>query len=350
MEQIKKFITCSIPITACNLRCHYCYITQMNLWKNKKTGFSYSAEHIGKSLTKKRLGGICMFNLCGDGETLLPQETVDIVYALLQEGHFVTIITNATLTKRIEQLIAFPEDFRERLLLKCSFQYFELKRLNLLGRFFGNIRKARAANISITLELVANDEMIPDIPEIKRLSVENLGAPCHVVIPRVNNDPALPVLTTLPEDEFLKTWSVFDSPLFDFKREIWGINRRKFFCYAGAWGGLLDMGTGDFYQCYHAPCLQNLFKDTNSPLCEIPIGHECKMAHCYNGHAFLSFGCIPDMGKTPGYDEMRNRICTDGTQWLSERMKKFCATKLYDSNKRWEKLHQRFFPPKIKND
>ena len=30
MEKIKRFIECLIPVTACNLRCSYCYVIQRN--------------------------------------------------------------------------------------------------------------------------------------------------------------------------------------------------------------------------------------------------------------------------------------------------------------------------------
>ena len=287
-------------------------------------------------------------NLCGGGETLIPAQVVDIVFELLKAGHFVTIISNGTLSQRFDQLIAFPEEYKERLMVKFSFQYLELKRLNLMNRFFDNIKRVRNSGISISVELVANDELISEIPTIKQICLKNLGALCHVVIPRVNNDPTLKILTKLSEKEFLDTWSSFDSPLFDFKRKIWSIPRKGEFCYAGAWSGALELENGNLYQCHCGALIQNLYEDIETPLNDLPVGTKCSLAHCYNGHAFLGFGDIPEMGITPTYAEFRDRVCKDGTHWLTPRIQAFFKTKLYDSNKKWSKL-KKFFYNKLGN-
>ena len=52
MEKIKRFFECLIPVTACNLKCNYCYVMQRNNRKNKMANLKYSPEQIGKSLTK----------------------------------------------------------------------------------------------------------------------------------------------------------------------------------------------------------------------------------------------------------------------------------------------------------
>ena len=53
-----------------------------------------------KALSKERLGGICLINFCGGGETLLPPEIVKYIRVLLEEGHYIMIVTNATVSKR----------------------------------------------------------------------------------------------------------------------------------------------------------------------------------------------------------------------------------------------------------
>ena len=67
MDKMKRFIDCSVNTFACNLKCHYCYVAQNYLFTQKVPKFKYSAELVGKALTKKRLGGICMFNICASG-------------------------------------------------------------------------------------------------------------------------------------------------------------------------------------------------------------------------------------------------------------------------------------------
>ena len=53
MEPIKKFFECLIPVTACNLKCSYCYVIQRNNRKNKLPEMKYSIQTIKKSLSKK---------------------------------------------------------------------------------------------------------------------------------------------------------------------------------------------------------------------------------------------------------------------------------------------------------
>ncbi len=59
MEKIKRFINCSVPVNTCTLRCHYCYITQTGKFSEKLPVLKYTAEHIGKALSRERMGGIC---------------------------------------------------------------------------------------------------------------------------------------------------------------------------------------------------------------------------------------------------------------------------------------------------
>ncbi|MDR2406911.1 MAG: radical SAM protein, partial [Bacteroidales bacterium] len=68
---IKRFINCNLPVTTCNLRCHYCYITQSGDFDKKPVRFNYSHECMAEALSVERLGGISYLNLCAEGETLL---------------------------------------------------------------------------------------------------------------------------------------------------------------------------------------------------------------------------------------------------------------------------------------
>lgn len=75
---MKRFVNIYVPVTTCNLKCEYCYITQSGLWKNKVPEFKYSSTTIQQALSKERLGGICHINICGGGETLIPKQ-IDIL-------------------------------------------------------------------------------------------------------------------------------------------------------------------------------------------------------------------------------------------------------------------------------
>lgn len=54
---VKRFFECLIPVTVCNLKCSYCYVIQRDYRNMKLAEFKYTPEHIGKCLTKERLGG-----------------------------------------------------------------------------------------------------------------------------------------------------------------------------------------------------------------------------------------------------------------------------------------------------
>lgn len=334
MDTIKRYIDCYVPVTGCTLRCNYCYITQHRLFDSKLPKFKYSPEHVRKALSRERLGGTCLINMCGGGETLLPPEVPAYAKALLEEGHYVMIVTNATVDKRFDEIAAFPPELTKRVFFKFSYHYLELKKKNLLERFFANIRKVRDAGCSFTLEATPSDEWIPYIDEMKKAAMDNVGAVCHITIARDERDPEkLPILTSLPRDEYEKTWKTFNSPLFDYKLTIFE-QKRKEFCYAGDWSFYLNLCTGIMTQCYSSHTCYNIFEDVSKPIPFKAIGKHCKEHHCYNGHSFIVLGDIPELD-APTYTELRNRTCTDGSEWLKPEMKHFMSTKLFQSNKEY---------------
>lgn len=334
MDSIKRFIDCHVPVTGCTLRCDYCYITQHRLFDAKLPKFNYSPEHVRKALSRERLGGTCLINLCGGGETLLPPEVLAYVKALLEEGHYVMIVTNATVDKRFDEIATFSQELTKRLFFKFSYHYLELKKRGLLERFFNNIKKVRDAGCSFTLEATPSDEWIPYIDEMKQAALDNVGAVCHITVARDERNPEkLPILTSLPREEYQKTWANFESELFNYKLSIFE-KKRKEFCYAGDWSFYLNLATGIMTQCYCSYYQQNIFENIEKPIKFRAIGNKCSEHHCYNGHAFLTLGNIPQLD-APTYAELRNRICTDGSEWLKPEMKHFMSTKLWQSNKEY---------------
>ena len=329
MDQIKKFIDCYIPTETCNLRCHYCYITQKRKFNNKLAKFEKSPQFIRRALSKERLGGVCLLNLCAGGETLLVEELLDIIYQLLEEGHYIMVVTNGTLTKRFEQIAKFPKDLLKHLFFKFSFHYLELIRINKLEEYFRNIELMKKSGWSFTVEIKPNDELIPYIEDIKKICMKKLGVLPHITIARDDAQPEVPVLSKYSYEEFKKIWSVFDSALFDFKTTIFS-KRRKEFCYAGDWMLYLNLVNGEVKQCYRGKVIQNIYEDLNSPIRPLAIGKCCPEPHCYNGHAFLTLGVIPELD-TPNYAEMRNRK-NGKEEWLQPEMKQFFSTKLNQSN------------------
>lgn len=331
MDKMKRFIDCGVGTFACNLRCHYCYVAQNFLFTQKVPEFKYSAEYIGNALSRKRLGGVCMFNICATGETLIPQQVVDYTRAILEQGHYVMIVTNGMLRKKFEEFARFPEEYRKRLFFKISYHYLELKRLNKFDLFFSNVELIKKMKASFTIEVTPSDELIPYIDEMKEISLKKFGALPHITVARDESNPDYPLLTSLSREEYIKTWGQFDSKMFDFKISVFG-QKRKEYCYAGNWTFTLNLITGMMKQCYQTNYFTNIYKNPHKPLAFVNIGHGCKAPHCHNAHAFLCFGAIPDL-ETPYYYELRNRVCNDGTEWLQPEMKAFMSCKLGEINR-----------------
>lgn len=327
---MKRFIDIHVPVTHCNLKCHYCYVPQTNMRDSKETPMLYSADYIGKALSVERLGGICHINMCGLGETLIPNGIVEITKEILKQGHYVMIVTNGTITKRFQEFAELPEEYRRRLGFKFSFHYLELKRLNKLERFFSNIDFIRKKNMSFSLEMTPCDELELYLEEIKRVCLENVGALCHLTIPRDMTKSGIIILSEHSFQEFYNIWKVFDSEMFDYKASLWEQKRIEF-CYAGEWSGLLNIGNGILTQCYGNCMKQNIMKNLDEPIKFIPIGHNCPMPHCYNSHSLLGLGCIPALAGN--YAKERDRIDQrNGSHWLTKEMYEFLTDGMNTEN------------------
>ena len=340
MDILKRFIDCYIATETCNLRCHYCYIAQHKKFNNKIVNFNHTPEEIAGALSQKRLGGSCLINFCAGGETLLSPDVLPVVKALLQEGHYVMIVTNGTVSKRFDELCEIiPGNLRKHLFFKFSFHYLELKRLNWMDRFFDNIKRMIEAGCSFTLEITPSDELIPYIDDVKKICMEKVGAYCHVTIARDDRTKGIVILSDKSFEEYKKIWEIFDSELFSYKSEIF-YQKRKEFCYAGDWSVYVNLSSGEVKQCYFGRVLDNIYKNIDKPLNFEAVGCNCKMAHCYNGHAYLAIGDIPELN-SPTYAELRNRVTKDGKEWLNPKMKFFMSQKLKDNNEEYSEAKKK---------
>ena len=328
-DRLKRYFDIFVPVTTCNLQCNYCYVTHHHLASAEVKPLNYSLSHIRKALSCERLGGTCLLNFCADGETLLAPYIVKLTRELLEEGHYVMLVTNGLVTKRIKELTEdIPVELRKHLILKISFHFMELKLKGLLDKYFANVSLIERSGISFTVELTPTDDEIPYIEEIKEVCVKNLGALCHLTVARDERKPGIPILSALSREEYIKVWGQFDSPLFDFKMRIFG-EPRKEFCYNGLWGGCISLETGSISQCYGLRPT-SIFDNPSAPIDFCPIGG-CEKAHCYNGHSWLTLGMIPEL-VTPAYVEMRDRVTVDGRHWVGEDMRKFLSQKLSENN------------------
>ncbi len=331
MDKIKKCILIGVPTSICNLRCRYCYISQkMENFAEKgvQANLQHTPEEWAIALSQERLGGPCYINICGGGETLLTKGIEKYIYALAKEGHYIEIVTNCTVTKVINEILSFEQEVLDRITFKCSFHYLQLKERNMLEIFTNNVKNIWAHNCSANIEITPDDELIPYIDEVKQYSMEHYGAFPHLTIARndLNNQE---YLTSLSMEEYDKTWSQFDSSFWRFKKEIFN-QYRKEYCYAGSWSLYLNLEDGRTKQCYCSNYSSNIFKDVNKPIDFVAIG-KCKEAHCYNGHALLTLGCIPNFTSVR-YGDIRDRIRPDGTHWIQPKMLSFLNTKLEESN------------------
>lgn len=332
MDKLKRYIDIHIPISTCNFKCHYCYVPRCGKYGSEKLHFNYSPTQICAALTKKRLGGKCLFTVCGMGETLIPHETIEIAEGLLKEGHYVTLVTNGSLTNRFDEIKnSFNSDIMKRLLFKFSLHWLELKRLNLLQTFADNVKKMRNAGASISVELTANDETEPYIPEIIEFTENEFGARCHISIPRDEETFEFKLQSKHNIDQFYNIWKVFDSDLLNFKYSIWGKKRNEY-CYAGEWSGLLNIQNGEWRSCYHSHLSENIIENPDKPIPFIPVGKHCAITHCFNGHSWLTLGDIP-LINSHTYADVRDRVCNDGDHWLNNEYQNFISQRLSDNNK-----------------
>ena len=341
MAKIKRYIDCYVPVTTCNLRCPYCYVTNHHLFEGPLPEFKYSPEYVRKALSKDRLGGTCLINFCADGETLLTPYLIDYVKELLIEGHFVMIVTNGILTNRIKEYASLPPELIKHLFFKFSYHYLEFRKRNLFEQFFNNVKMVRDAGCSFTLELTPSDEAISFIDDIKERALNELGALCHVTIARDEKDDSeLPMLTKLSKQEYVEKWGTFDSKLFDYKLSIFEVKRKEF-CYAGDWSFILNLLTGEMKQCYFSWYSQNIFENIDTPIKFKAIGSHCRAHHCYNGHSFIVLGDIPEL-PSPTYTEERNRVCVDGSEWLKPDVKELMSSRLKESNEEYPRIKRMF--------
>ena len=339
MDKIVKFFECLIPETVCNLRCSYCYVVQRSQNTQKIPQLDYPIERIKKALTSERLGGKCLFSICGAGETFVPDYLIDIVYVLLENGHYVNVTTNGTLTNKIHKLETIPYEWRCRLHISFSFHYLELKRTNRLDAFFDNINYVKGLGCSILVQVNLCDEYIPVIKEIQDICIDRVGAKPQLAATRkeYSLSKKIELMTENSDEEYVNNGKSFESPLFDFTMKNFNVKRKEF-CYAGAWAYTLNFKTGVLKRCYASCIHQNIFKDTEKPLINCAVGNRCGSLFCLNSSHFMSLGTIPTVD-TPTYADLRDRA---NANWMTPAFKSFVSKRLYDNNRQYGKLRKIF--------
>lgn len=336
-EKIHKILLINVPLSICNFRCHYCYLSQRDeSYQGVQPEMLYSPEQVGYALRQERLGGLAFCNICADGETLLLKNLDKYVKAIVQEGHYVEIVSNMTITSMIQKILSLDKELLKHIEFKCSFHFLELKKRNLLQTFADNINLVWESGCSANIEITPTDELIPYIDEIKEFSMKNFKAYPHFTIARNDKTKGIDYLTNTTPKEYIDTWKQFESDFFDFKTSIFGVKQENF-CYAGKWSAYINLATGNAKQCYCGFSLGNVFSNPDSPFPEMPVG-KCNLAHCYNGHALLSLGLIPENNISYKYGDIRDREKMDGTRFLQPDIKSFFNGQLIETNKEYSLL------------
>lgn len=336
MEPIKKFIECLLPVTACNLKCEYCYVMQEDRRKMCVPELDYDMDTIQYALRRERFfkkeeTGTCYVSICGAGETMMPDYIVELSRRILENGYYLNLTSNGTITKRYDEIVeTFPEEALKRMHFAFSLHYLELERLKLLDRFFCNVRKVRDAGCSIVVQLNMYDGYMDRIEEIKERCMKEVGAwPQIAVTRREDGFPVRSVTlhTNGSPERYIEAGQAFQSPLFDFTLKNFRV-RRKEFCYAGSWSYQLNLKTGLLKRCYCSCVVQNIFKNTETPIFDLPVGHACNSLYCNNSSHFISQGVIPSI-KGPTYAQLRDR---PEAHWYTSEMREALSHRLDEVN------------------
>lgn len=242
------------------------------------------------------------------------------------------ITTNGTITKKLQVIIDKAQPFIEHLHLSFSFHYLELKRLNLIGVFFKNIKMVRDAGASIMVQFNMCDEYMPYLEQMKELCIKYTGAMPQVAATRKEETglQKIELLTQYSEDEYKALGDGFESHLFDFTMKNFNVKRKEF-CYAGDWATILDLSTGIMRRCYSSYIYQNIFKNSKEKLRFLAMGKCCGSPFCMNASHFMSLGIIPEID-TPTYAQLRNR---SEANWYTDEMQAFLSSKLCESNEEY---------------
>lgn len=336
MDKLIKFIDLYWPVEYCNLSCKYCYIHQHRQDNKKRFVCSHSAHEIRKALSKKRLGGCCLLNICAGGETLVEDNIVPIVRELLEEGHYINIVTNGTIQRTLKMIMDFPENLRKRLLLKFSFHYDELKSRSLLEDYTLMVKKIREKGISVSIELPAYDAFLQEEHEIMEFCRNKFEVLPHVATLRDEAKAGFSLLSKYTFSELKARWGSWKSPLFEIRSEIME-KKYKGFCYAGEWTATINLESGQIKQCHYESVIDNLYENIDRPISWRVVGNRCHSEYCYACHVFLTLGNIPELNLKYKYSDTRDR---NGI-WLEPEMKEFMSQRLWENNEQYGWLAKR---------
>lgn len=320
-RKLKRVIFLQIPTNFCNMRCEYCYLIQKDdvLRYGERTRYPHRPEFLAAAMSRKRLGGMAYIDITTTGETLLYGDVVELTRLFLIEGHVVSITTNGTVSKVIDRLLELPDDLKERLFIRCSFHYLELKRLNMLDEFFENVRKIRNSAASVTVMMVASDVYLPYKEEIKSWFMSRLGALPQLDFVRESTKEDYTLDSDKNLDNYIKVWDDFQSKKFEHRKYYFGRHIHEF-CHAGNKCFLLNIFTGEVSPCPQMPAFTNAFTDISKEIELKSVGQKCPCEWCIYSIMWANFGAIDTPWHGQGYAETLNRIDAEGNSWIKPKL------------------------------
>ena len=244
----------------------------------------------------------------GSAETLLVEPVIPFIHGLLKYGHIVTVVTNATLTKRIKELLDIQSEYRKNLIVKASLHYLELKKRNLLKIFFDNVKYVVDAGASSYPFVTISEEYVPYLEEISEccqnfLEIFPQCSPCLEV---VDTDSILYHSRFEPEitgELKQRVENCFDTRILNEIIKNRNFNPQNFFCYAGMWGFGVDFATGQMSKCHNVPLDKNFYEGDRLELAE-PIACSCGIESCCLQYNFFAEGLLPDYDSGMMYGDM----------------------------------------------
>lgn len=331
MMKIQKYINVDLSGCGCNLKCSYCYLRQRDYCFDVDHELKYSIDTIKKACSIERIGGVALFAIVGDGETLMPDYIIDLIFAIIDEGHYVTVLTNGTISKKIQDIVnrLEVENKKDKFCFQFSLHYFELVKANLLDKFFDNIHYTQEHGISFVVKTVLGEEFnAENAKEFIELTKEKIGGVPQVSIARNDSSMEKNICTNLTDEEYFAMGDLFESELFELDKSELQV-RREEFCYAGLWVFFVNFTTGICTECLgNRDNSFNFFENLDKPLTLYPVGRRCKMKYCQCCN-FQAWGLIPER-TVPTNKDIYDR---EGTKWLTDSFIEVFSTKLFETNK-----------------
>lgn len=316
-----KTITAFVPGTVCNLRCKYCYVGQcVDETHSVPTKFNYPIHTMIAAFSPERIGGIANIVVISAGETLLSNSIILFIHGLLKQGHIVEVVTNLTLSNRVDELLNLDSQYLKRLIVKGSLHWTELKRLSMVDIYFNNMTKIIQAGGSSYPFVTLSQEHYEAIDEIRATCLERIGALPHCspqVQFRAKDDinkggefECSPKLTP----SFKETVkNKLDSKVFELCARFIDIHPRELYCFAGKYSYSVYLDTGMIGKCHGCESSGNFFENLNTKIELTPIGRDCKISSCGLQYNFIAQGLLAGYDNIPRYSELlyRKGLFTD---------------------------------------